>query len=144
MLTIQRTNAKKTGAIVTFGSPLPNDVVSLKIYPQSMSNDIEYEEPIEAFLHNEDLSLILMVLNGYTESIYDGKGLYHYSKRDITWINIRHILEPYNSYELRIVKSRNDGSLHREGRIILQMQDAVSLSYGIQGVLMKSISGNMN
>ena len=143
MVIFERPNAKKTGAkleVMTCQTPFHQNAVKLNLYPQKMSDGIEYEEDsIKAILCYEDLSLILMVLLGYEESILSGKGIYHVYKNGTVRILFRHAIIPTPVYELEIVNVKNDGSDVKRARISLQTQDAIVLSYGIQGVLQNSI-----
>lgn len=141
MLSIQRPNAKKTGALLEV-FPYGGCAIEMKLYQQKMADGIEYEEPIKTTLSYEDMSLILMVLQGWEESVLNGKGIYHQYKHHTIRILFRHILDSVcGSYELEIIDTKNDTLETRRARITLQTQDALVLAYGIQGVLSSSLIG---
>lgn len=56
-------------------------------------------------------------------------------------ILFRHLIEPVSGYELEIIDTKNDSLETKRAKIMLQMQDAIALSYGIQGVLSNSLIG---
>lgn len=140
MLTIQRPNARKTGAMLEV-LPSPGCAIGIKLYPQRMSDDIAYDEPITTDLFHEDMALILMVLQGLEESILNGKGIYHQYRHHTIRILFRHLIDPVAGYELEIIDTKTDGSETKRAKITLQIQDALALSYGIQGVLSSSLIG---
>ena len=141
MLYIQRPNAQKTGAALEVW-PHPGNAITLKLYQQKQDEDIAYADPIKTTLYHEDIALMLMVLLGYEESILNGKGIIHHCGSKSTRIGFRHILEPLSGYELEIALSKTCDSKTeiKRRRIILQPQDALALSYGIQGVLSASLT----
>lgn len=141
MLTIQRPNAKKTGAVLEV-LPSGGCSIGIKLYPQMEGVRLAYDEPISTTLIYEDMALILMVLQGREESILNGKGLYHQYVHHAVRILFRHVIEPVAGYELEIIDGKNDGSECRRAKIMLQTQDALALSYGIQGVLSNSLIGD--
>lgn len=141
MLTIQRPNAKKTGAVLEV-LPSTGCAIGIKLYPQKIADQLVYDEPVSTTLFYEDMALILMVLQGWEESILDGKGICHQYRHETVRILFRHILDSLcGSYELEIIRAKNDGSEVRKARIMLQTPDALALSYGIQGVLSSSLTG---
>lgn len=140
MLTIQRPNARKTGALLEV-LPSTGCAIGIKLYPQRMSDVISYDEPITTTLFYEDMALMLMVLQGCEESILNGKGIYHQYAHHAVRILFRHVIEPVAGYVLEIIDTKNDGSECRRAKIMLQTQDALALSYGIQGVLSSSLTG---
>ena len=87
------------------------------------------------------MALMLMVLRGWEESILNGKGLYHQYVHHAVRILFRHVIEPVAGYELEVIDTKNDGSGCRRAKIMLQTQEALALSYGIQGVLSSSLTG---
>lgn len=140
MLNIQRPNARKTGAVLEV-LPSTGCAIGIKLYPQMMSDNIAYDEPLSTTLFYEDMALMLMVLQGWEESILNGKGIHHQYIHHTVHILFRHVIEPVAGYELEIIDTKNDSSECRRAKIMLQTPDALALSYGIQGVLSSSLTG---
>lgn len=142
MLTIQRPNAQRTGASLEVLPSMDGRAIRIILYPQIKSDELTiYDEPISTTLHYEDMSLILMVLLGYEENVLNGKGIYHQYANHTMRILFRHIIGPVAGYELEIIDTKKDSLETKMAKITLQIQDALALSYGIQGVLSSSLIG---
>lgn len=140
MLTIKRPNARKTGALLEV-LPSTGCAIGIKLYPQRVSDNIAYDEPLSTILFYDDMALILMVLQGLEESILNGKGIYRQYANHTMRILFRHIIDPVAGYELEIIDTKKDSLETKRAKITLQIQDALALSYGIQGVLSSSLIG---
>ena len=64
----------------------------------------DWEHKITVKLDFSDLCQMLMVFRGRSESIGDGKGLYHISPAGTTKIVMRHLVEPHQMYSLEVYR----------------------------------------
>lgn len=81
-----------------------------------------------------DLAKILQVFRGETESIEDGKGLYHVTKERRQVIKLRHIVEPICGYSFEVYEKCETGYDEGEhtARIFLLNAEAFGLSLVIE------------
>ena len=91
-----------------------------------------WEEALTVKLGFADLCKMLQVMRGESESLGDGKGLYHSSGKSNTRISMRHLVEPVSGYALDVNRMFGDG---REARasILLSPWEALGLAESIAG-----------
>lgn len=72
--------------------------------PKAPMPRFDWERAISAKLCFGDICALLQVLRGETESIEDGKGLFHATPSGTARIVLRHIVEPVEAYSLEVHK----------------------------------------
>lgn len=65
----------------------------------------DWEHKVTVKLDFTDICQMLMVFRGRSESIGDGKGLYHISPNATTRIVLRHLIEPHQVYSLEVYRN---------------------------------------
>ena len=81
-----------------------------------------------------DLTKMLQVFRGETESLEDGKGLYHRSVRASTRIVLRHMIDPRPGYLLEVYRSGagQDPAEEKSARVFLPPNEALGVSLAIE------------
>lgn len=100
------------------------------VYPR-----FDWDNALKVKLDFTDLSKVLQVLRGETESIDEGKGLFHRYADKYQLIKFRHMIEPVCGYSLEVYEtSANDGERVNEStaRIFLSNAEALGLSLAIE------------
>lgn len=93
----------------------------------------DWENRLVVKLGFSDLCKMLQVLRNGSESLEDGKGLYHRSARHSTRIVLRHLTEPIQGYSLEIYRNSADKSdADRSARIILTHWEALGIALAIE------------
>ena len=127
-LAFYRANPKGTGCAVKMNlHPAHDDTdgcimltmanqltVGNRMGPNPTFPTYDWEHALTVKLDFNDLTLVLQVLRGETESINEGKGLYHRSPRGATNIRLSHLVDPVSGYALDI--SRRSGKEGEETR----------------------------
>lgn len=88
-----------------------------------------------------EISKILQVFRGETEQIDDGKGLYHVSNVGMTFVNLRHIVEPIVGYVLEVRSTKRDHET-KEYHIVLGCAEALGLAEAIGGSMHRIAFGD--
>ena len=100
------------------------------IYPS-----FDWDNALKVKLDFTDLAKVLQVLRGETESIDDGKGLFHRYDDKCQVIKFRHMIEPTMGYFMEVYEtSTGDGEHANERRtyIFLSTAEALGLSLAIE------------
>ena len=127
-LAFYRASAKGTGSAVkmklhpahddTDGSIMltiaNQKTVGSRMGPNPTFSTFDWDNAMTIKLDFNDLTQVLQVLRGETESINEGKGLYHRSPRGVTNIRLSHLVDPVSGYALDI--SRRFGKEGEETR----------------------------
>ena len=82
-----------------------------------------------------DLAKMLQVFRGETESIEDGKGLFHRYADKCQVIKFRHMIEPVCGYSLEVSETSTDADAQtsdRKAYIFLSSAEALGLSLAIE------------
>lgn len=95
-----------------------------------------WERRITVKLDFSDICRIMQVLRGETESIDDGRGLFHDSGRYQTRLVLRHIVTPVQAYSLEVYRNSKSGCDDASSHIILSSSEA----YGVFTALEHSIA----
>ena len=146
-LTFYHANAKGTGAAVQFElHPAHDDhdgSIMMRIANQASVGDtrsatpvyprFDWKNAIPVKLDFSDLCKMLQVFRGETESIGEGKGLYHRTSRAQTKIQLCHRLEPVPGYSLEVYRVPNSGENETRSYIMLRPEEALGLSEAIAG-----------
>jgi len=146
-LSFYHPNGKGTGSAVKLSLyPAQNDVegcIMLAIANQMTTGNVhssppvfprfDWENAICVKLDFNDLSKILQVLRGESESIDDGHGLYHRTSNASTRILLRHMLEPIQGYSLELYRTMVKGGADVNARLIFSNAEATGLCEAISG-----------
>lgn len=146
-LTLYHPNAKGTGCALSMDLHPAHDGVDgsimMKAACQAAVGDargpsrkfarFDWERSIRVKLDFSDLCQILQVFNGASESIADGRGLYHRSPKAATRIVLRHLTEPVVGYSLELYRTPTDGSAESRAHILISPAEADGLRAAITG-----------
>ena len=79
-----------------------------------------------------DLTEMLTVFRGESESAGGGKGLFHTTAQFTTSINLRHVVEPGPCYSLELFRTSRDGRSESRARFILSPNEALGISLAVE------------
>lgn len=96
----------------------------------------DWENRVDVVLDFNDLCVILQVLRGETESVYEGRGIFHEYKECCQKIKFSHIVEPVCGYMFEVVEVSANGG--EEKRVHMLMSSAESLG------IYEAITGSMH
>ena len=99
------------------------------VYPR-----FDWDNALKVKLDFDDLAKVLQVLRGETESIDEGKGLFHRYADKCQVIKFRHMIEPVCGYSLEVCETfTNDEHVNESTtRISLSNAEALGLSLVIE------------
>ena len=100
------------------------------IYPR-----FDWDNALKVKLDFTDLAKVLQVLRGETESIDEGKGLFHRYADKCQVIKFRHMIEPVCGYSLEVYETSTGDGEHaneRRAHIFLSTAEALGLSLAIE------------
>lgn len=134
-------NGKRTGSALTVAlepATVCRDgrlVVGLAPQDNSDCPRFDWGRKIEFNLYFADVCEFLRVFRGETESIADGRGLFHRTAEANIRINLRHMVEPCSGYSLEVYERRVTDTDVREGSVsfTLSAAEALGLTLAIEG-----------
>lgn len=152
-ITFHHANAKGTGSAIRMQLYPAHDSVdgSIMLYaaPQISLGDrrtnpptfpcFDWENAISIRLCFDDLTRILQVFRGETESIADGKGLFHVSGL-IHRVLMRHVIAPVCGYEFEIIE-RAQNADERRIKLMLSPAEALGICEAIAGSMTRICFG---
>ena len=136
-LSIYHANGRGTGSAMTVAlepaTPAHDGRLIFGLAPQSAGNapTFDWAREIVFSLYFADVCEFLRLFRGETESIADGRGLFHRTTDANIRIQFRHAIEPANCYVLDVYKHFTDGE-ERRVSIALTQSEAVGLSLAIE------------
>ena len=95
----------------------------------------DWENSVDFVLDFNDLCAILQVLRGETESIHEGRCIFHKYKECCQRIQLRHVIEPVCGYSFEVFETPANGD--EEKRVHMLLSPAESLG------ILESIAGSM-
>lgn len=95
----------------------------------------DWENSVDFVLDFNDLCAILQVLRGETESIHEGRGIFHKYKECCQRIHLRHLIDPVCGYSFEVFETPANGG--DEKRVHMLLSPAESLG------ILESIAGSM-
>ena len=95
----------------------------------------DWENEVDVVLDFNDLCAILQVLRGETESVREGRGIFHKYKECCQTIKFSHIVEPLCGYLFDVLETSANGG--DEKRMHMLLSPAASLG------IYESIAGSM-
>lgn len=96
----------------------------------------DWDNRVDVVLDFDDLCAILQVLRGETESIHEGRGIFHKYKECCQRIKLSHVIDPVCGYSFEVFEeSKANGD--EEKRVHMLLSPAESLG------ILESIAGSM-
>lgn len=108
---------------MTVGNPIGAN----QTYPK-----FDWENGTVVRLWFDDLTHMLQVFRGETESIFDGKGLFHKIGDVTNHIGLRHMIDPVCGYYFTVEQNNKNGDETRHG-ILLSPSESLGLCEAIVG-----------
>ena len=148
-LAFYRASPKGTGSAVKMNlHPAHDDVdgsimltianqltVGNRMGPNPTFPTFDWENAITVKLDFNDLTQILQVLRGETESINEGKGLYHRSPRGATGIRFYHLIDPVPGYALDISRKAGKEGEETRAHFLFGPAEALGICEAIAGAI---------
>ena len=103
--------------------------------PVPTYSTFDWEHSIWVKLDFSDLTKMLQVFRGESESVEDGKGLYHSSPRGTTRIILRHMVEPMSGYSMAVYRTLKGSNEETSTSILLSANEAYGLTVAIEASL---------
>ena len=95
----------------------------------------DWENAICAKLDFNDLTQILQVLRGETESINEGKGLYHRSPLGMTGIRFSHVVDQVTGYALDVSRRASKEGEETRAHFLFNSAEALGICEAITGAM---------
>lgn len=109
---------------MTVGNPMgPNPT-----YPT-----FDWENSVDVVLDFDALCAILQVLRGETESIGDGRGIFHKYKECCQKIQLRHLIDPVCGYSFEVFETRANGGDEKRVHMLMSPAESLGLCEAIAG-----------
>ena len=148
-LAFYRANPKGTGCAVKMNlHPAHDDTdgcimltmanqqtVGNRMGPNPTFPTFDWENAITVKLDFNDLTQVLQVLRGETESINDCKGLYHRSPRGVTGIRFSHLIDPVSGYSLDISRKTGKEGEETRAHFLFNPAEALGICEAIAGAM---------
>ena len=140
-------NAKGTGCAMSM-SLRPADAIGGGYIAVSIANQMtvgdptgdnptyptfDWENGVYIVLDFNDLCVILQVLRGETESICEGRGIFHKYKTCHRKIQLRHLIDPVCGYLFEVVEASANGSDEKRVHMLLSPAESLGICEAIAG-----------
>ena len=93
----------------------------------------DWENCVDVVLDFNDLCAILQVLRGETESIRDGRGIFHKYNECCQKIQMRHLIDPVCGYSFDVLETSANGSDEKRVRMLLSPAESLGICESIAG-----------
>ena len=93
----------------------------------------DWENKVNVVLDFNDLCAILQVLRGETESIYDGRGIFHKYKECCQKMRLRHLIGPVRGYSFEGGEVPANGGDKKCVHMLLSPAESLGLHEAIAG-----------
>ena len=93
----------------------------------------DWENRVDVVLDFNDLCAILQVLRGETESIREGRGIFHKYKECCQTIKFSHIVEPVCGYSFDVFEFHTKGGEERRVHMLLSQAESLGICESIAG-----------
>ena len=97
---------------------------------QGSNSSFDWDDALEVNLDFDDVSKMLEVLRGMTESINEEKGIYAKAATLCAIFKFRHVVEPVNGYCMEIHSS--DDNVKSQAVMFLSPSEAMGLSIAVE------------
>ena len=93
----------------------------------------DWENCVDVVLDFDDLCAILQVLRGETESISEGRGIFHKYNECCQKIKFSHIVEPVCGYSFDVLETSANGSDEKRMHMLLSPAESLGICESIAG-----------
>ena len=93
----------------------------------------DWENRVDVVLDFNDLCAILQVLRGGTESVFEGRGIFHKYKECCQKIQMRHLIDPVCGYSFNVFETSANGSDEKRVHMLLSPAESLGICEAISG-----------
>ena len=93
----------------------------------------DWENKVDVVLDFNDLCAILQVLRGETESVCDGRGIFHKYKKFCQKIQLRRLIDPVSGYSFEVVEIPANGGDEKRVHMLLSPAESLGIYEAITG-----------
>ena len=93
----------------------------------------DWENKVDVVLDFNDLCAILQVLRGETESIREGRGIFHKYNECCQKIQMRHLIDPVCGYSFEVLETSANGSDEKRAHMLLSPAESLGICESIAG-----------
>ena len=93
----------------------------------------DWENKVDVVLDFNDLCAILQVLRGETESIHEGRGIFHKYKECCQRIKLSHVIDHVCGYSFEVFEAPANGSDSRRAHMLLSPAESLGILESIAG-----------
>ena len=93
----------------------------------------DWENCVDVVLDFNDLCAILPVLRGETESVREGRGIFHMYKECCQTIKFSHIVEPLCGYLFDVLETSANGGDEKRMHMLLSPAESLGICESIAG-----------
>ena len=93
----------------------------------------DWENRVDVVLDFNNLCAILQVLRGETESIREGRGIFHKYKECCQKIQMRHLIDPVCGYSFDVLETSANGSDEKRMHMLLSRAESLGICESIAG-----------
>ena len=109
--------------------------VGNRMGPNPTFPTFDWENAITVKLDFNDLTQILQVLRGETESINEGKGLYHRSPLGMTGIRFSHMVDQVSGYALDVSRKAGKDGEEIRAHFLFNSAEALGICEAVTGAM---------
>lgn len=93
----------------------------------------DWENKVDVVLDFNDLCAILQVLRGETESVCEGRGIFHKNNKCCRKIQLRHLVEPVCGYSFEVLEMTANGGGDKRMRMLMSPAESLGICEAISG-----------
>ena len=93
----------------------------------------DWENKVDVVLDFYDLCAILQVLRGETESIREGRGIFHKYNECCQKIQMRHLIDPVCGYSFDVLETSANGGDEKRMHMLLSQAESLGICESIAG-----------
>ena len=93
----------------------------------------DWENRVDVVLDFNNLCAILQVLRGETESVREGRGIFHKYKECCQKIQMRHLIDPVCGYSFDVLETSANGSDEKRVHMLLSRAESLGICESIAG-----------
>ena len=93
----------------------------------------DWDNRVDVVLDFYDLCAILQVLRGETESIREGRGIFHKYNECCQGIHLRHMIDPVCGYSFEVFETPANSSDEKRVRMLLSPAESLGICESISG-----------
>ena len=93
----------------------------------------DWDNRVDVVLDFNDLCAILQVLRGETESVHEGRGIFHKYKECCQRIHLRHLIDPVCGYSFEVFETPANGCDEKRAHMLLSPAESLGILESIAG-----------